>query len=94
LPVEAKHDPAIGAFCMMFVIRFLIFWIYLLFGAWSLGFVCILVLVICIFGHKNPRQSYLSLIWPRGTAFQWKTNISASTGISISRPGRTPGWRK
>jgi len=39
---------------------------------WSLIFICILVLEICIFRNKTPRQSHLALTWPRRPGFQWK----------------------
>jgi hypothetical protein len=45
------------------------FGIYLLFGAWNLEFIYYLVLGICDFKHKTPRQSHLSLTWPRGPGF-------------------------
>ena len=33
------------------------------FEIWNLRFIWNLVLVICDFRHKTPRQSYLSLTW-------------------------------
>jgi hypothetical protein len=34
-----------------------------LFGIWNLRFICNLVLGICDFRNKTPRQSHLSLTW-------------------------------
>jgi len=39
---------------------------------WNLRFACYLVLGICTFRHKNPRQSHIAPTWPRGPGFQWK----------------------
>jgi len=36
------------------------------------GLICNLVLGICDFRHKTPRQSHLSLTWPKGPGFQCK----------------------
>ena len=39
------------------------------FGACSLELVCFLVLGICDFRHKTPRQSQRTLTWPKGPGF-------------------------
>jgi len=36
---------------------------------WNLRFICNLVLEICDFRHKTPRQSRRTLIWPKGPGF-------------------------
>jgi len=44
-------------------------WKVLVIEYWNLRFVCNLVLGICIFRHKNLRQSHLSLTWPEDQVF-------------------------
>ena len=39
---------------------------------WNLKFICNLVLGICDFKHKTPRQSHQSLTCPKGPGFQYK----------------------
>jgi hypothetical protein len=48
------------------------------FGAWNLRFIWNLVLGICDFRHKTPRQSHLSLTWPKGLGFQCKNKTVRS----------------
>jgi hypothetical protein len=42
---------------------------------WNLKFICNLVLGICDFRHKTPRQSQISLTWPRGPDFSGLNKI-------------------
>jgi len=56
-------------------------WNVLVIEYWNLRFICNLVLVICIFRHKNPRHRHLALTWPRGPDFQWKINPSGTGSL-------------
>ncbi len=42
---------------------------------WSWRFICNLVLEIWNFIHKTPRQSHLSLTWPKGPSFSGQNKI-------------------
>ncbi len=42
---------------------------------WNWRFICNLVLGICDFIHKTPRQSHLSLTWPKGPGFSRQNKI-------------------
>ena len=44
-------------------------WKVLVIEYWNLRFTCNLVLGVCDFSHKTPRQSHLSLTWPWGRGF-------------------------
>ena len=48
---------------------------------WNLRFFCNLVLVICIFNHKNPKQSWATLTWPREPGFCIGVNIKLKATI-------------
>jgi hypothetical protein len=52
------------------------------FVIWNLRFICNLVLGICDFRHKTPRQSRRTLTWPKGPDFsgQNKKTSRLSTG--------------
>ena len=39
---------------------------------WNLKFICNFVLGVCDFKHKTPRQSQISLTWPKNQVFQDK----------------------
>ena len=41
---------------------------------WNLKFICNLVLGICDFRHKTPRQSQISPPWPKGLGFSGLNN--------------------
>jgi len=49
------------------------------FEIWNLRFICNLVLGICDFRHKTPRQRHLSLNWPKGPGFQCKNKAFKMT---------------
>ena len=42
----------------------------------NLRFIWDLVLIICDFRHKTPRQSHLSLTWTKGSGFSRQNKIS------------------
>jgi hypothetical protein len=42
---------------------------------WNWRFICNLVLGICDFRHKTPRQSQISLTWPKGPGFLGQNNF-------------------
>ena len=44
-------------------------------GLERLGFICNLVLGICDFRHRNPRQSPLSLTWPEDQLFNVRIKL-------------------
>ena len=78
---KAYHNSTLEVRCSMLDVRFLI-------RFWSLPACACphadrnieiwnLVLGICDYIHKIPRQSHLSLTWPRGPGFQWKNKKSA-----------------
>ncbi len=67
---------------------------------WNLKFICNLparrffggVLGICDFRHKTPRQSHLSLTWPKRPGFQRQnklimTIITLANGLDIDTSG-------
>jgi len=45
---------------------------------WNLKFICNLVLGICDFRHKTPRQSQISLTWPEGPGFSELNKLCSS----------------
>ncbi|MDP2645110.1 MAG: hypothetical protein Q8P24_09230, partial [Desulfobacterales bacterium] len=58
---------------------------------WNLRFVCNLVLGICNFRPKTPRQSHLSLTWPRGPGFLCLDKWLFDYDLNAKAPGRGAG---
>jgi hypothetical protein len=48
------------------------------FAVWNLRFICNLVLGICDFRHKTPRQGHLSLTWPKEPGFSGQNKRAIS----------------
>jgi hypothetical protein len=47
---------------------------------WNLRFICNLVLGICDFRHQTPRQSRISLTWPKGPGFSRQNKVKGQGG--------------
>ena len=51
---------------------------------WNLEFIWNLVIGICDFRHKTPRQIHLSLTWPIGTGFRdWNKHFEKVQIVSV-----------
>jgi hypothetical protein len=56
-------------------------WKVLVIEYWNLKFICNLELGICDFRHKTPRQSQISLTWPKGPSFSGLNKMFTVEGI-------------